>query len=60
MGLDFFKQAVRFQQKYGRSGQSVSNALQTNGVLIDDDWGRFLHEYNFFGRTEPGWPGGDS
>lgn len=46
MGLDFFKKAVAWQQKYGR-GQSVGNGLQTNGILIDDDWCAFLKEYNF-------------
>ena len=47
MGLDFFKRAVEFQQKYGYNGQSVSNAFQTNGLLINDDWGEFLHTYKF-------------
>jgi uncharacterized protein len=48
MGLDFFKRAVEYQQLYGRSGQSVSNSLQTNAVLLDDpEWARFLHEYHF-------------
>ncbi|SPE40769.1 Radical SAM domain protein [Candidatus Sulfopaludibacter sp. SbA3] len=37
-GLPFFRQLVEFQQHYGRNGQSVSNALQTNGVLLDQDW----------------------
>ncbi len=48
MGLDFFQRAVEFQQLYGRSGQSVSNSLQTNAILLDDpNWARFLHEYRF-------------
>lgn len=46
-GLDFFRRAVELQQKHGVSGQSVGNGLQTNGVLIDDDWCRFLHQYRF-------------
>jgi uncharacterized protein len=46
MGLSFFEQAVALQQQYGR-GQSVGNGLQTNGLLIDDDWSRFLGKYNF-------------
>ncbi len=46
MGLDFFRQAVYFQQKYG-SRQSVSNGFQTNGLLINKDWARFFREYNF-------------
>ncbi len=47
MGLDFFKKAVSLQQKYGVSGQSVSNGLQTNGILLDAEWARFLRRYNF-------------
>ncbi|MGM0400782.1 MAG: anaerobic sulfatase maturase [Chloroflexota bacterium] len=47
MGLDFFKRAVSLQQKYGVSGQSVSNGLQTNGILLDEEWARFLRRYNF-------------
>lgn len=46
-GLPFFEKLVSYQQKYGRSGQSVSNALQTNTILIDDAWCRFLREYNW-------------
>lgn len=45
MGLNFFKRVVELQQKYGRRGSSVGNGLQTNAVLIDDEWARFLAEY---------------
>lgn len=46
-GLPFFQQAVALQQKYGANGQSVSNGLQTNALLLDRDWARFLRQYNF-------------
>jgi len=46
MGLPFFKKAVEFQQKYGRR-HSVGNGLQTNGLLITEEWAEFLAEYNF-------------
>ena len=46
-GLDFFNKVVEFQQKHGVSGQIVGNALQTNGILIDDEWGQFLNKYKF-------------
>jgi uncharacterized protein len=46
MGLAFFQKAVDFQQQYGR-GQTVGNGLQTNGILIDNEWAKFLKEYNF-------------
>lgn len=47
MGLDFFRQAVAFQQKYARPGMQIGNSLQTNGVLLDDAWCRFLKEHGF-------------
>ena len=47
MGLDFFKQAVSYQQKYKKPGMRINNALQTNGVTLDDDWCAFFHENNF-------------
>lgn len=47
MGLDFFERAVCFQGKYARSGQKISNALQTNGVNLSDEWCRFFKENNF-------------
>jgi uncharacterized protein len=47
MGLDFFRKAVAFEQKYGRDGQCVGNGFQTNGLLINDEWCQFLSEYKF-------------
>ncbi len=47
MGLDFYKRLVALQKQYGTSGQAVSNALQTNGILLDEVWCRFLTEYKF-------------
>ncbi len=44
-GVDFFRRVVAFEQKHGVSGQEVSNSLQTNGMLIDVEWCRFLSEY---------------
>jgi len=45
MGLDFYKKAVEFQKKYGFSGQEVGNSLQTNAILLNEKWCRFLHEH---------------
>lgn len=47
MGVDFFKKVVELQKEYGRAGQQVSNTMQTNGVLLDEKWCRFLHENKF-------------
>ena len=46
MGLDFFRRAVELQQHYA-NGKEITNAFQTNGMLLDDKWGSFLHEQKF-------------
>ena len=46
-GLQFFEKLVRFQQHYGRGGQQVSNALQTNAILLDESWCQFFRQYQW-------------
>ncbi len=47
MGLEFFRLAVALQKKYVPPSMRVRNTLQTNGVLLDDAWCRFLAENDF-------------
>lgn len=47
MGLDFFRRIIDLQRRYARKGQAVLNDLQTNGTLLDDEWGAFLAEHHF-------------
>ena len=47
MGLDFYKQAARYQQKYKKSGMRIFNALQTNAVTLDDEWCEFFAKNDF-------------
>jgi uncharacterized protein len=47
MGVDFYARAVELQKNYGMAGRQVSNKMQTNGVLLDENWCRFLHENKF-------------
>ncbi|MFT3783161.1 MAG: anaerobic sulfatase maturase [Nibricoccus sp.] len=46
LGVEFFKKVVAFQRRYaGR--RTIVNALQTNGTLLNEEWGRFLAENHF-------------
>jgi uncharacterized protein len=46
-GLGFFERLVELQKQYGRPGQSVSNSIQTNGVLLTPEWCRLFRDYKF-------------
>ncbi len=45
-GVEFFREAIQLQRRYAATGE-VANALQTNGTLLDDSWGEFLHDNRF-------------
>jgi len=47
MGLDFYKRAVELQKRYGADGQEVGNSLQTNAILLNDEWCGFLRDAKF-------------
>ena len=47
MGLEFFERAVHHQKNHARPGMRIENALQTNGVTLDDDWCRFFKANDF-------------
>ena len=46
LGVDFFANAIRLQKKYA-NGKAVQNVLQTNGILLDDNWAEFFASENF-------------
>lgn len=46
MGIDFFRRVVALQQKYA-DGKRIYNGFQTNGTLLNDEWGEFLFENEF-------------
>ena len=46
MGVDFFRRAVELQKRYA-DGKEITNAFQTNGILLDDAWGEFLAANQF-------------
>ena len=46
-GKDFFRRAVELQKLCAREGQVVTNALQTIGTLLDDEWCEFVAASGF-------------
>ena len=47
MGIDFFRRAIVYVEKYRKPGQSVLHTIQTNGTLLTDEWCAFFSEHNF-------------
>jgi len=47
LGVDYFKKIVDLQRKHCPQDQKISNGMQTNGVLIDEEWCRFLADEGF-------------
>jgi uncharacterized protein len=47
LGLDYFKKIVTIQHKHKPANKKISNGMQTNGILLDEEWCRFLASENF-------------
>jgi uncharacterized protein len=47
LGIDFFTKALDLQKKYCRPGMVIHNTIQTNGVLLDDEWCKFFKKNRF-------------
>lgn len=46
LGVKYFRRVVELQKKYA-GGKQIENALQTNGVMLNDEWGEFLKTNDF-------------
>lgn len=46
-GLGFFKKFVDTVNDCRPAGVQVTYSLQTNGLVVDEDWAEFFHENNF-------------
>ena len=46
LGVGFFRKVIELQQKHA-NGKRIQNAMQTNGTLLDDEWGEFLSGNKF-------------
>lgn len=46
-GLDFYRQVIALEKEHNRKGLRIHNAIQTNGLNIDDEWAAFFHDNHF-------------
>lgn len=46
IGVDFFKRVLELQKPFAKS-KTITNSLQTNGTLLNDEWCRFLKRHRF-------------
>ena len=47
LGLDYFRTIVRIQKENCPPGRTITNGIQTNGLLLDEAWARFLGQEGF-------------
>ncbi|MFC1581477.1 anaerobic sulfatase-maturation protein [Candidatus Neomarinimicrobiota bacterium] len=45
-GIDYYRKILKFQKQYS-NGKKIENAIQTNGILLNDDWCEFLNRHDF-------------
>ena len=47
LGLDYFRKIVALERKHQPPSRRITNGMQTNGTLLDEDWCRFLAAEGF-------------
>jgi len=47
LGLDYYRKIVAIERRRCPAGRTIVNGLQTNGTLLDEEWGRFLAAEGF-------------
>ncbi|OGD16201.1 MAG: anaerobic sulfatase maturase [Candidatus Aminicenantes bacterium RBG_16_66_30] len=47
LGIDYFRTIVAIERELCPPGRTIANGLQTNGTLLDEEWGRFLAAEGF-------------
>jgi uncharacterized protein len=47
LGLDYFRKIVALQRKHTPPNRRITNGIQTNGTLIDEEWCRFFAAAGF-------------
>lgn len=46
-GFAFFEKLIEFETRYNVRGITVHHAIQTNGIVINEQWAAFLKEHRF-------------
>jgi uncharacterized protein len=46
LGVEYFRRVVELEKKYA-NGKRISNAFQTNGILLNDDWADLFLNHHF-------------
>lgn len=47
MGLDFFRRSIELEKEYQKPGTTILNTMQTNGVLVNEEWCEFFRQNDF-------------
>ena len=47
LGIDYYRRIVELQRTHRPTGTRVTNSIQTNGVLLTDEWCRFFADEAF-------------
>ncbi|MFA6735965.1 MAG: anaerobic sulfatase maturase [Saccharofermentanales bacterium] len=46
-GIDFYRKLISLQKKYNLRNIPIFNSLQTNGIVLDDEWCDFFTQNDF-------------
>lgn len=46
-GLDFYRKLIEYVNIYNKNSLTIHYAIQTNGMVIDDEWAEFLAKNKF-------------
>ena len=46
-GMEYYKNLIAFVNKYNKKRVKVNYAIQTNGIIIDEEWAKFLADNKF-------------
>lgn len=47
LGVEYFEYAVELQTKYCPGASTITNDIQTNGTLLNEQWCQFFKKHNF-------------